>query len=147
MTDIVTEAGPEGQLDPNPGLVGAEDGAPASSSLAGLAEARDLYRTERDSAREELTAATARIEQLQRAEVERLASALSEPGDLFTLGGVTLADLLDADGNVDPEQVSTAVAGVLATRPGLRRMYATDPSQGRGGDVAVKRAPTFADLF
>lgn len=137
MTDIVTEtpevpeAGPEGQPDVN----------------AGLVEARDRYRTERDSAREELTAATARIEQLQRAEIERLADKLAEPADLFTLGGVTVADLLDDAGNVDPELVSTAVAGVLGTRPGLRRVLATDPSQGRGGDVQVKRAPSWGSLL
>lgn len=137
MTDIVTEtaevpeAGPEGQPDVN----------------AGLVEARDRYRTERDSAREELTAAAARIEQLQRAEIERLADKLAEPADLFTLGGVTVADLRDADGNVDPELVSKAVAGVLDTRPGLRRTRAVDPTQGQGGGGVARRALTWGPLL
>jgi hypothetical protein len=56
-----------------------EEGTPASR------EAR--YRTERNAAQAKLAAATARVQQLQRAEVERLAGAkLAAAGDLFHVG-------------------------------------------------------------
>lgn len=60
----------------------------------GNREAR--YRTERNTAREELATANARVERMQRADVERLASEhLSMPSDLFSLSGNELADYLN----------------------------------------------------
>ncbi|CAN5579235.1 hypothetical protein BH09ACT8_BH09ACT8_27190 [soil metagenome] len=124
--------GSEGQIDPNRSLV----------------ESRDRYRTERDTAREALTASEARIERMQRAEVERLAAdGLSHPADLFSLSGNEVGDYLTESGEVDAAKVAADVAAVLAERPGLRRNApAFDPSQGSGGRQP-KGAPTFADLF
>lgn len=60
------------------------------------------------------------VERLQRGEVQRLVGAdLAQPGDLFDIGRVALADLLDTDGNVDDGLVATAVYGLLVDRPGL----------------------------
>lgn len=120
------------QPDPNPSLV----------------EARDRYRSERDTARQELTAAAARIERMQRAEVERIAAEhLAMPGDLFTLTGNAVADYLTEDGDVDTEKVAADVTAFLAERPGLRKSTpAFDLSQGLGGKTP-KGTPTFADLF
>jgi hypothetical protein len=116
---------------------------------AGLAEARDRYRSERDQAREAVTAAAARIEALQLRELHRLAGEhLAEPGDLLTLGGGSLADYLDENGDVDPERVSEAVADVLAARPGLRpNARPVDLSHGIGNDRPGKRELSFNDLF
>lgn len=51
-----------------------------------------------------------RVEAMQRSEVERLAAGrLSKPESLWKAEGVTLADLLGEDGNVDPEKVEEAV--------------------------------------
>jgi len=113
----------------------AEASATPSDPHAGLLEARDRYRAERDSAREELAAATERIARMQRAEVERLASAhLSHPEDLLTLSGNDVTDYLTESGDIDPEKVAADVEAILAERPGLKPpSAAVDRSQGLGG--------------
>lgn len=107
------------------------------------------YRLERNAAREELAAANARLERMQRAEIERLAAdSLSHPSDLFSLSGNGLEDYLTESGDVDPEKVADDVAAIVAERPGLRKVSAAfDPSQGRGGSSPPKKAPTFSDLL
>ena len=94
------------------------------------------YRTRAKDAETKLAEAQARIEGFLRADAERMAGELAQPGDLFELGGVSLSDLLTEAGTVDSEAVSEAVAGLLASRPGLAknpRVPATDPTQGIGG--------------
>jgi hypothetical protein len=107
------------------------------------------YRVQRNEARQELATANARIERMQRAEVERLASEhLSMPGDLFSLSGNELADYLTDEGDVDAEKVAADAAAVLAERPGLRRNApAFDPSQGYGGRTQVKAQPSWGALL
>ncbi|MCD5421383.1 hypothetical protein LRS71_17765 [Rhodococcus pyridinivorans] len=124
-------------------------GGSTDSGTDGLREARDRYRTERDASRQELTAAQARIERMQRAEVERVAGEyLAMPGDLFSLSGNELADYLDDDGNVDPEKVTTDVAAVLTERPGLRKNApAFDPTQGTGGGKPKPGEPSLAAMI
>lgn len=101
----------------------------------GNREAR--YRVERNEARAERDALAQRVERMQRAEVERLASdGLSHPADLFSLSGNELADYLTDDGDVDAEKVAADVAAILAERPGLQRPKfpaGFDPTQGTGG--------------
>lgn len=117
-----------------------------AASQKGNREAR--YRVERNEAREALATARARIERMQRAEVERLAAdKLSHPADLFSLSGNELADYLTQDGDVDAEKVAADVAAILAERPGLRRNTpGYDPTQGYGGRPP-KGSPSFADLM
>jgi hypothetical protein len=107
------------------------------------------YRVERNEARAERDALAERVQRMQRAEVERLASdALSHPGDLFSLSGNELADYLNEDGDVDAEKVAADVTAILAERPGLRKHTpGYDPSHGLGGRPQPKREPTLADLF
>ncbi|WP_237071883.1 hypothetical protein [Mycobacterium avium] len=94
---------------------------------------------ERNEARQERDAALARVEQLQTRELLRLAGEhLAQPADLLALGEVTLAELLDDDGNIDPEAVAEAAAALVESRPGLARnpkVAATDPTQGLGGQA------------
>ncbi|WP_131809586.1 hypothetical protein [Mycolicibacter sinensis] len=94
------------------------------------------YRVERNQAREERDALAEQVRELQRRDAERLAArGLSQPADLFALGGVELGDLLDDSGFVDPDKVSEVVSDILGSRPGLRASdRAVDPSQGLGGD-------------
>lgn len=89
--------------------------------------------SERDTLRDRLAA-------LQRAEIERLAGTaakLAAPSAIWA-SGVQLADLLDGDGQVDPERVAAA-AEQAAQRLGLARTPTrprADPSQGpRGSGV------------
>lgn len=64
---------------------------------------RRLRETEAD--RDDLRA---RVERLQRAEVERYAGELVQPSAIWA-SGITLADTLDENGDVDPGRVVTAV--------------------------------------
>lgn len=107
---------------------GGSAGEPQKSNK----EAR--YRVERNEARAERDALAQRVERMQRAEVERLASdGLSHPADLFSLSSNDLADYLTESGDVDAEMVAADVAAVLAERPGLRKQTpGYDPSQGLG---------------
>jgi hypothetical protein len=93
----------------------ADDSAGKNS---GNSEAAKYRRQLRDTEAER-DALTAKVEAYQRAEVERLAGELAMPGDLFTLGGMTVSDLLDENGEVDPETVAAKVAELLESRPGL----------------------------
>lgn len=100
------------------------------------------YRMERNEARQ-------RLSRLQRAEIERLASAgLSTPSDLFTLSGNQLEDYLTDDGEVDPDRVAADVEAILQERPGLKKTSpARDPSQGSGGGGGAKpKADWFSAL-
>ena len=85
---------------------------------------------------------------LQRAEIERLASAgLSHPTDLFTLSGNELADYLTDAGTVDAEKVAADVAAILQERPGLKPLSpAYDRTQGMSGNPG-KSAPTWDALL
>lgn len=112
----------------------------------GNREAR--YRVERNQAREALAEAQARVEAYQRREVERLAADLAQPGDIFELGGVSLADLLGEDGEVDADAVSEAVNALIEIRPGLARnpkVAAVDSTQGMG--AGIRKAPSWSDLL
>lgn len=109
----------------------------------------ERFRKERNAAIAERDALAQRIEQMQRAEIERLASdQLSMPADLFSLSGNSVADYLTEDGNVDAEKVAADVAAVLAERPGLgTRSPAFDPSLGTGGNPGGKKVASWADAF
>lgn len=119
------------------------DDAPASRNR----EAR--YRVERNEARTALAEAQARIEQYQRAEVERLSAELAQSSDLFEVGGASLADLLNEAGDVDSAAVAEAVAALIEARPGLAknpRQRAVDPTQGLGARSGPPQ-PSFSGLF
>lgn len=115
----------------------------------GLVEARDRYRGERDSAREERDALADRVQRMQRTEIERLAAgALAMPGDLFSFSGNEPADYLTNDGDVDADKVAADVAAFLAERPGLgKHSPAFDPTQGTGGRPKPKPVPTWGALL
>lgn len=93
------------------------------------------YRVERNEARTERDALLARVGHLQAAEVARLAQG---PGKLHD--GADLAfsdDLLDDDGNIDPEAVESAVAELVESKPHLQQQAYRDVGIGeRGGSDA-----------
>jgi len=125
-------------------------GTPEAGNGSQKANKEARYRTERNAAREALTAAEARIERMQRAEVERLAAdaGLAHASDVFTMSGNDLADYLDDDGNVDPEKVAADVAAVLTERPGLRKNAPVfDPTQGLGGGKPKQPTPSWESMF
>jgi hypothetical protein len=133
MTETL-EMGPESPVDervqPTQG-----DGPEGGSETPQRQNREARYRVERNQARAERDALARRVEQLLTREAERLAAkSLANPADLMTLGGVTINDLLDDDGEVDPEKVDAVVAEILASRPGLaKNAPAFDPTQGLQG--------------
>lgn len=95
------------------------------------------YRTRLREAEAQRDTLAARVEAMQRAEVARLAGArLSQGADVFDVGRVDLADLLDEDGAVDTTKVENAVADLLTGRPGLSQA-APWPAMGQGQRGAV----------
>lgn len=137
---------PGAEIDSD-GPEGTPEGNDNGEPQKGNREAR--YRVERNEARAALAAAEERIQRMQRAEVERLASEkLSHPSDLFSLSGNDVADYLTEDGDVDAEKVAADVDAILAERPGMRKQTPSyDPSQGRGGKPPAKREPSWGALL
>ncbi|MCV7055506.1 hypothetical protein [Mycolicibacterium gilvum] len=72
------------------------------------------YRRRAQTAEAERDTLKARLEILQRGEVERLvADRLADPADVWR-DGATLDTLLDDDGNIDPKRVDELTKGLLA---------------------------------
>ena len=116
---------------------------------AGLIEARDRYRGERDSAREQLATAQARIEAMQRAEIARIAGEhLAQGSDIFTMTDNDVSAYLTADGDVDTDRVAEDAQTLIGERPGLKkaRRY-MDPAQGLGGKVPMPKQPSWGSIF
>jgi hypothetical protein len=83
-----------------------------------------------------------RVDQLERAEVERVAAEapyyMIQPGDLWAIG-VELAELRRDDGTLDPALVKAKVRDVLEQRPTWRRNV--DMVTGyRGGEPSESKA-------
>lgn len=112
----------------------------------GSREAR--YRIRAREAEQQRDALAQQIEQLQARDAERIAgSFLSNPADVFTLGGVQISELVGEDGFVDTEKVTSVVNQILGTRPGLSKQSpATDRSQGHGF-AAASSTPSFQELL
>jgi hypothetical protein len=126
----------------DPGAGTAETGDDERDEETGRYLSREAarYRTrlreverERDQLREQLCT-------LQRAEVERLASAaaLQVAGDVWTFGA-ELEHLRAEDGSIDTEVVDGLVADLLRDRPQLRAQPRGDLGIGRGGTAAGRR--------
>ncbi|MFD7557973.1 hypothetical protein ACFV9E_25955 [Streptomyces sp. NPDC059835] len=98
------------------------------------------YRTKLREAEAKLEATEKRVHSLLRAQVESLAAKdLSVASDLFDIGGVSIDDLTDPEGNVMSDAVDAAVKALLAKRPGLRN----GPSP--WGDVGGNRRGSIPD--
>jgi hypothetical protein len=106
------------------------------------------YRVRAREAEAERDTLAARLSVLQRAEIERLASAgLSHPSDLFSLSGNQLADYLTDDGTVDSAKVSADLEAILSERPGLKpAARAIDRTQGLGGGQQ-QSSPSWESMF
>ncbi|UJL26838.1 MULTISPECIES: hypothetical protein [Mycolicibacterium] len=138
---------PENETTETPSEDGPQDDSQPGAGKSPGAEAAK-YRVRAREAETALAAAQTRIEAMQRAEVERLASAgLSHPADLFSLSGNGLADYLGEDGNVDPIKVAADVEAILQERPGLKvRDLPVDTSQGHGSTPG-RKAPHWGALL
>ncbi len=117
---------------------------------AGNAEAA-RWRTRLRTTEAELTTARTRLETLQRAEVERLASdTLAQGSDVFTVAGIALDEVLTPEGTVDADLVRMAVAQLVATRPGLHKgakQVAPDVGQGNRGTAGASSGRSWSDII
>lgn len=94
--------------------------------------------TERDTLR-------AQVESLQRAEAERMSGL--EKGAALWATGVTVADLLDDDGQLDPERVAQAAQGAQETL-GARPTGTPRPDLSQGGNgVPMQAGDAWANAF
>ena len=91
-----------------------------------------------------------RVERMQRAEVERIASAnLAKGSDPLTMSGNELAAYLNEEtGEVDADRVREDVRPLLEERPRLSNLApAFDPTHGTGGVIPKTLAPSWGGLF
>ncbi|NVN51310.1 hypothetical protein [Mycolicibacterium hippocampi] len=141
-TETIDAAIPESAVDEP---VDAPEGDDAAETPKANREAR--YRVERNQARDERNALAARLEQLQTAELHRLAGEhLAAPEDI-SLSGKPLSEFLTPEGWVDHQAVEAAAKSVIGSRPGLsKHSPATDRSQGHGFAAATAQ-PSFSDLL
>lgn len=101
---------------------GDDQGTEADKPLSRQERRDEQARQRAQELEQERDALAGRVEALQRREIERLAGeVLAQPGDLLELGKVSLDDVLDDEGNVDPDAVAKAAAGLVETRPGLSK--------------------------
>lgn len=120
------------------GSQGSEVSEDGGDGKAGREAAR--YRRRLREAEAERDALREQVERLQRREVERVAGEhLSVGSDVFTVGGVDLADVLDDGGEVDAAKVAEIAERIAAERPrlGVPRGFA----HGQGKRSSAARRP------
>lgn len=116
--DPGTEPTPEGE-NPEETLE-ADEAKPGREAAKYRRQAREAQ-TERDKAIEELGLTRARLDHMQTLEAQRhAAELLADPADLWR-DGLTLDQLLDSDGNLDPNKVTTAARTAIQAHPHWRR--------------------------
>jgi hypothetical protein len=127
----------------------AQDGSTEAEPDSTPREQR--YRQRAQTAEAERDRLSAVVDGMRRSEVERVASArLADPGDLFR-DGATLADVLDAEGAVDPARVDALIDKVIDGHPHWRAPAAPYRGPLHSGATNTRRvdAPSkgFADAF
>jgi hypothetical protein len=133
VTDETTPTDAELRNDSSPQKPPQEQAqAPAAGAAPEAAQDDDRGRDERPATREaryrreareaqaQVAELTERVTRMQRAEVERMAARLHNPSDFWT-AGVDLAELLNEDGEVNPERVAEAVAALADSKPYLMK--------------------------
>ena len=117
-----------------PGEDGRFDAEYVGRLRSEAAERRTRAKQAEDALEAERTRSKARADRLLALEVERITrGVLADPSDL--LAHVAAADLLDADGDADPDKIATAAAELIARKAHLAPRTPTgDVDQGaRGG--------------
>ena len=139
----------EAQIDPGT----AADADTDSAAEAGTAERpiprEQRYRLERNAARDELAAAQARIERMQRNEAARIAAeVLAQGTDLFDMTGNAVDSYLTESGDVDADRVREDARLLLEERPRLGKLDPpVDTSQGSQNGAPGKREPHWGALL
>jgi hypothetical protein len=147
------ESGSEGNSEPEnieqPGETFADAFTPAGPEPE--VSARDeRYREQLRESEADRDKLRGLLESAQRAEIARLASPmLADPADLYR-DNVSVADLLDDNGSVDPAKVDSAVSGVLeqhAHWASSRAVFRGELRSGATARLIAPTAPSFRDAF
>ena len=156
-TETAAHSGQDAPNGPGQGE-GTPDGSPGVSAPAddqegaGNTEAAGYRRRLRDTERER-DALAERVDRYRRTEVSRLAAdTLAVGTDLLSIGDTALADLVNDDGDPDPQKIRTAAETLVRTRPGLKRGPTpgeTRAAIGQGGTHSAPTAPgtTWTDVL
>jgi hypothetical protein len=112
---------------PEPVAAEPDTAAPAADDTADSGKEAAKYRRRLRETEAERDTLTERLTTLQRSEAERLAAAaLTDGADLWR-EGTELADLLDDDGNIDPDKVTAAATSVSHAHPHWRKREPAAP--------------------
>ncbi|SDY96742.1 hypothetical protein SAMN05661080_05158 [Modestobacter sp. DSM 44400] len=107
------------------------------------------YRVRAREAEQQRDVLAARVERLQRSVIESKAGRLAHPADLFDVGGHSVADFLDANGEVGDDRLTDAVTALITARPRLSRWQqeaeAMAPGAPSGGSRSSS-APSWSDV-
>lgn len=150
--DTTTEPDPDAKVD-NPQQLDDLDGTdttedqsdadPADKAGAEAAKYRRRLR-ETEAERDNLLA---RVEHLQRGEIERLITGkLTDPADIWR-DGAQLADLLDDDGDIDPDKVTTLLDDLVKAHPHWATQDTRTPRLSNPVSGASKPQPARRDSF
>ncbi len=158
MTETITEgtpapsppaAAPEPPEDDQ--RTGGDDpGTDATDDSTPNAEAA-RYRRRLREVEAERDALADKVESLQRAQaLAQAAGVLSQPADLFEVGRVDLAALLNADGDLDAGAVAAALDALIEARPGLaipREPSYKNPHAGPRDPIGGGRPAAWGDVL
>jgi hypothetical protein len=123
----------QGDDDPAPVGWGQDHGSQAAQGPHSRREA--TYRIRAREAEAAVRALEERVTRLQTAEVQRLAAQLHDPANLWQ--HVELVELLNEDGEVDPERVAEAVAALADSKSHLLRPPPRTPGFAQGRRTPV----------
>lgn len=137
--------GPETPTDPPEGSTGPQE-EPEETAEDSNREAAKYRRRLRDTEADRDRLAT-QVEALQRAEIDRLATAEGIKPEALWASGANLAEMLTTDGTVDPDRVTIAANAAEQTLGLNRRRRGNHvPAEGRQVAHALPKR-SFADAF
>lgn len=105
------------------------------------------YRRRLRDAEAENERLTRENEALKRAEIDRLATAEGIKPEALWASGATLAEMITADGTVDPARVTVAAKAAVDILGLQQRKGLHVPREGRNTGSPRSTTPTFADAF
>jgi hypothetical protein len=138
----VTPTEPAGEEIPAPT---PDDMENASDDVAALRRESAGYRRKLRAAEAERDRLREALDVRDRADAERLAGQTMSDGRDQWMCGVELAALRDEDGQLSPDLVEAAVAGVLAERPHWRKARAV--SFDGGARTTPESPPSFGEAL
>jgi hypothetical protein len=143
--DKSTDSSPDAEIDTDTTDL-PDDGTEDDTDTTGNNKEAARYRHRAKAAEAENATLRTRLETMQRTEAERLAGKHLAKGQALWAGNTALADLLDAEGNVDAQKVTERAQqvrdeyGIQAPRSGLhvpREGYSPGPGNNGGGMIDV----------